>query len=701
MASEKPGIYGFLKNLAVLYIIAELFAMAELAMVPLVYVLIRWRQSRGFMSELGLLLQSSASTSSWRNLAWFWSLAALIVIIIIIVYLILPGRGREYLKNSAAVPGAFTLAAFSFALYLLSLSGSLLGSMKETFFILNAGVIFGSWLVAMFFLGRRAGIGFAVFSGLGFFITINISRCLLVLYSVHTGLALLLLLLFLNVIFFLLCAWLGALLDKRVSGFEKFFKTASALVLLGLGIMTISRPALSWLGYYFSGPRGSDMPNVVMVVMDTVRADHLSLYGYSRNTTPFLEKLSQKSVVFENAFSASNWTLPSHASFFTGLLPSEHNCTYEHMNLSAQFPTLAQRLKDMGYFTVGWSNNPLLNHSSGILRGFDRFVENSQLSIYSGEMALKIVLSKSPGMSSDNGARFANRTIFRWLSRMSANKKPFFLFVNYMEAHTPYVTDEAGYRYFQNPKQAQKNYSSPNWDDYNCHPPKNEGMRTAAIKWYDGSIYYLDSEIGKLYDRLSTLGLAENTIFIVLSDHGESFGEHEFWGHGLTLYNSELKVPLIISYPRLLHAQRLKKAYSLIDLPGGIYQLAAGKVPEEISAPGGTTREIFSEVFRPIIYMERFSQFCPGFDISRLDKRQKSLVLLPYKLVWDSKGRQTLYDLEKDPGEEKDISLSEPEIFGQLHSSMSGFLAEHPFSSQPHKIDSATINALKALDYAR
>jgi len=690
-----------MKNLAGLFMTAELFAAAELAMVPLVYVFIRWRQSRGFLSELGLLLQSSGSTASWRNLAWFWALASLIVLIIIIVWMILPGRGRQYLKNSAAAPGAFALAALSFALYLFPLAGSPQGPMKETFFLLNAGVIFVSWLAMLFFSGGRAGIGFAVFSGLGCFLAINVSRCLLVLYSLKIGLARSFLMLVFNLALFLLCAWLGGLLDKRVSGFEKFLKTASALVLLGLGVLMISRPALSWVHYYFSGPKHSDKPNVVMIVMDTVRADHLSLYGYSRDTTPFLEKLSQKSVVFENAFSASPWTLPSHASLFTGLLPSEHNCTYENMGLSAQFPTLAERLKDLGYFTVGWSNNPLLNSSSGLLRGFDRFVENSQMSIYSGEMALKIILSKLSGYSSDNGARFANHTIFRWLSRMSAKKRPFFLFVNYMEAHTPYVRDAAGYRYFQNPAQARNNYASPNWDDFNCKQGKNEDARTAAIKWYDGSIYYLDFEIGKLLEQLSRLGLLENTVFVVLSDHGESFGEHDFWGHGITLYDSELKVPLILSYPRLLRAQKVQGAYSLKELPGAIFQLIEGKVPEEISAAEKTPREIFSEVFKPVTYIDRFSRFCPGYDVSQLDKRKKSLVRLPYKLVWDSKGNEALYDLGKDTGEEKDISQSEPEIFGQLHSSMSRFLAGHPFSSQPQKIDSATDNALKALGYIR
>jgi len=701
MTPEKPGTYGLIKNLAGLFIIAELFAMAELAVVPLVYVLIRWRQSRGFMSELGLLLQSSGSTSSLRNLAWFWSLSTIIVIIIVIARFVLPGRVRQYLKNSAAVPGALTLGAFSFALHLFSLSGSLPGPLKETFFILNGGVIFVAWLVLMFFWGRRGGICFAVFSGLGFFIAITISRCLLVLYSVHAGAARLSLLLFFNLIFFLLCAGLGRISDKRVSGSWKFLKTASALVLLGFGVLLISRPAFSWVHYYFAGAQGSGKPNVVMVVMDTVRADHLSLYGYSRDTTPFLEKLSEKSVVFENAFSASPWTLPSHASFFTGLLPSEHNCTYENMNLSPKFPALAQRLKDMGYFTIGWSNNPLLNPSSGILRGFDRFVENSQLGIYSGELALKIVLSKFPRFSSDNGARFANRTIFTWLSRMSANKKPFFLFVNYMEAHTPYVTDPAGYRYFQNPEQAQRNYSSPNWDDYNCHPPKNEDARTAAIKWYDGSIYYLDFEIGKLYDRLSALGLAENTIFIVLSDHGESFGEHEFWGHGITLFNSELKVPLLISYPRLLKAQRLWNTYSLKELPGDVLKLVEGRVPEKISAPSATFHEIFAEVFTPVTYIERFSQYCPGYDVSKLDRRQKAVIAGPYKLIWDSKNGEAFYEFFADPDEAVDLKKSLPQFRASLHESMKRFLAEHPFSSQPHKIDSATDNALKALGYIR
>jgi len=215
-------------------------------------------------------------------------------------------------------------------------------------------------------------------------------------------------------------AGLGLVLDRKQSALMLWSKRALATVILSFGIFILLLPALSWRHLYLvPAAKKSSRPNLIMIVLDTVRSDHLSLYGYGRETTPFLDQLAEQSLVFDNAYSASPWTLSSHATFFTGLWPSEHNCTYENLRLDPQYTTLAETLESDGYFTIGWSNNPLLNYASGLTQGFDRFVENNQLALFFGDWLSKARLKRFPEYNQDNGAALTRRSLERWLPRLA------------------------------------------------------------------------------------------------------------------------------------------------------------------------------------------------------------------------------------------------------------------------------------------
>jgi len=200
-----------------------------------------------------------------------------------------------------------------------------------------------------------------------------------------------------------------------------------------------------------AAPAGAQ--NVVLIVLDTTRADHLSAYGYPRPTTPFLEELASESTLYENAVSPAPWTLPSHASLFTGLLPSAHGANAEHQWLREKFMTLAELLRRHGYVTAGFSNNPTVSHASNLDQGFEHFANvflewGPELGWDGGKGGIqrtiperllhKLLVWREPP---DKGARRTRELVGRWLDgwQAAAPRRPFFVFVNLLEAHLPYT----------------------------------------------------------------------------------------------------------------------------------------------------------------------------------------------------------------------------------------------------------------------
>jgi arylsulfatase A-like enzyme len=298
-------------------------------------------------------------------------------------------------------------------------------------------------------------------------------------------------------------------------------------------------------------PAGS--PNVVMIVADTLRSDHLSIYGYARATSPNLDRLARQGVMFENAYAASSWTLPSHVSLFTGRLAHEHKAEWNNPTALSDggYPTLAEALQSRGYRTGGFSGNLYwVTRRFGFARGFIRFEDYSHSigdravrTIY-GRAIEKFILRRVgfEDIPARRRASDINASVLSWIEQ--DRQKPFFVFINYMDAHDPYLPPQPFRKKFS---REENPGGILNWrlgrNDLGQAPEKLED----EISAYDGAIAYLDEQIGQLIAEFEKRGLGENTLFVITSDHGEMLGEHDLFLHGNSLHRKSIQVPLFIS----------------------------------------------------------------------------------------------------------------------------------------------------------
>jgi arylsulfatase A-like enzyme len=297
-------------------------------------------------------------------------------------------------------------------------------------------------------------------------------------------------------------------------------------------------------------------PNVLLISIDTLRQDHVSAYGYDRSTTPNLDRLAAEGAVFANAWSTSSWTLPSHISALTGLLPSVHQVEGQNDRLPEEIATLAETLARENYASAGFVSHVYLDGQYGFSRGFDEYVTRpTQIAEEVTEQALE------------------------WLD--DHRRQPFFLFLHYFDPHADYAPP-AGYA-----ERFDDDYQGPSVGEYGFLQrfedpamPLPDEVARHVVALYDGEIRYTDDQIGRVLDRLREDGRLDDTIVAVFSDHGEEFKEHGSFGHGGTLYSEVTRVPLILRYPpRILPGTRVLSASVISDLPALISSLA-GKTPE-------------------------------------------------------------------------------------------------------------------------
>ena len=324
-------------------------------------------------------------------------------------------------------------------------------------------------------------------------------------------------------------------------------------------------------------------PNIVLMVLDTVRADHLSCYGYHRETTPNIDAFAAGSRLYKNTLSPNCWTLASHASLFTGLSCSAHGTDLLHRRLDQRFETLAEQLGANGYQTIGLSSNGLL----GCNLGFDQGFQTYWTSTASKEVA-------SVGRDSEFFAVEMNSQLARWLTEKYDTKKPFFLFLNYIQAHQEYRPPRDMLQFasaeiwdrWQSKNQSELSFHYINGADL---PSSQDITEMEAL--YDDEIRYLDRKVGELLEYFKTSGLDENTLLIITSDHGEHFGEHHRLSHSCSLYEPLVRVPLIVRYAdRFKGGEEEKLVQShdvyptILDLAGIGWKRAGTDVPEPAGA---------------------------------------------------------------------------------------------------------------------
>ena len=324
-------------------------------------------------------------------------------------------------------------------------------------------------------------------------------------------------------------------------------------------------------------------PNVLFIVLDTVRAESLSLYGYDRETSPQLKDFAGRGVRFDQARTAAAWTLPSHASMFTGRWPYELS-TRPDRPLDDTYPTLAEFLRNHGYATAGFAANTYFcSLWYGLGRGFMHYedVALTPLEILrSSIMGRYLVRKVSPYNSSRPTAYFErkdaatiNSEVLAWLSSRRADR-PFFAFLNYYDAHDPYLSPRRPPHPFgRTPASSQDFATLRDWlEVVKKRPP----ARTVDLgrDCYDDCIAYLDDQVGRLFSELDAKGLLENTLVVVTADHGELMGERGEFGHGQSLHHEVVNVPLLVVAPRRVPSGRIVPTpVSLRDLPATIVDL--------------------------------------------------------------------------------------------------------------------------------
>ncbi|HSE66198.1 MAG TPA: sulfatase, partial [Gemmatimonadales bacterium] len=324
-------------------------------------------------------------------------------------------------------------------------------------------------------------------------------------------------------------------------------------------------------------------PNVLLIVMDTQRADHLTPYGYARPTTPRLARLAEEGVRFTWAASPAATTLPSHSSIMTGQLVGEHGAgVNSRLFLDHRFPTLAERMRDFGYLTGGFvANTYWTGRHTGLNRGFIHY-EDFYGSLMDGftrtVMGRAIAYQIFPmiGQVDIPGRKHAedvNRELLGWLD--GHRGRPFFAFLNYFDVHAPYRPPQGWAGRFSSPGDSVARTRRIEIGAWNEGTVPDSAVLAAWRDRYDESLFYLDHQIGALLDSLATRHLMEHTIVIVTGDHGESFGEHGTVHHGATLYVEQIRVPLILWGPGRIPAGKVvENAVDLRAIPATVLEAA-------------------------------------------------------------------------------------------------------------------------------
>ena len=360
---------------------------------------------------------------------------------------------------------------------------------------------------------------------------------------------------------------------------------AIAIVAVGTNVARLGNERWQ-TAHLAAAPSGA--PNVLLLILDTVRAQSLGLYGNERPTSPNLDRLARRGATFALSLSPSPWTLPAHASVFTARHPHELSTGWKSP-LDSAYPTVAEVLQSAGYRTAGFVGNVFYTSSQwGLSRGFLHY-EDFELSLGQvvTDSALGRRLSRSDGLRRRLGfydnlnrksAEDIRQSFLGWLDHDEGATRPFFAFLNYFDAHEPYLPADPYRTMFGSDSIRRPGEIVHGRGLGGAYLPRKHTMepaeRQAELDAYEASIAYLDDRIGALMDDLERSGVLDNTVVIITSDHGEQFGEHDMFAHGNSLFTQAIHVPLLISYPPVIPPDvTIANPVSLMDLPATILDL--------------------------------------------------------------------------------------------------------------------------------
>lgn len=444
-----------------------------------------------------------------------------------------------------------------------------------------------------------------------------------------------------------------------------------------------------WFNPLIYVPR-KEAPKVILVSLDTLRADHLGCYGYSRETSPYLDALSRESVLFENVYAQSSWTLPSHTSMLFSLNSASHQVYYNDQRIDPSLPSLASLLQKAGFLPYAFTGGGYVSSIYGFAKGFHWYEEPAG--------------GRHAPLARDEAERLANYAS-QWIK---ANQdKPFFLFLHTFQIHGPYDTPPPWNKKFlhENAKWtriALRKYLESWEKEPNFTPEEIQNI----IDLYDAEIFYTDATLIKnLIETLKSTGIFDQTMLIVTSDHGEEFYEHHGWLHGQTLYEEQLRVPLIIKFPHSRYkGHRLQPKVRLIDILPTIMETLRLSYPAK-SFEGRSLlpviegRETSDRVFISDLALKEVKNPCPAL----MATNQGDMKVIVEKAV-DTIKNMEIYNLAQDPHEHKNLLRSQRQLGLKLYRRLEKYYREKLAVLRETKkvfLDEKLREKLRALGYIK
>lgn len=455
----------------------------------------------------------------------------------------------------------------------------------------------------------------------------------------------------------------------------------AVMVSLGLALLVIRGSGPRPYSSTSASPPGAAGNNAVLIMLDTVRADHLSCYGYARRTTPNLDRLARRGVLFEDAVAPTSWTLPSLASVLTGLLPHQHAADW-NQPLDSHPLTLAEILQTRGYATASFNANQDFGLAGwGLDQGFDVYADahdwlrHNLAATFAGQSLYQTLFREFVSFNEFDhlNAGQINQHVFDWLAHRRGH--PYFLFINYVDAHRPYIPPAPYDRRFGRiPKSLLWNISF-SLRDGRWSRPISTSDRQDLIDGYDNSLSYLDAQVGRLLETLRTSPDAGRTFVIVAGDHGESFGEHGTYDHGWNLYQEVLRVPLLVAGPGIPAGRRVSGVAELRELFPTVIQFALGR--GDPSVEQASLSRFWHTASMPEVEASPVVS-----EVNRWTRQWRKMAVLSLRdaywhYIVDASGRTELFDIKADSAEAHDLAPA-PEyqaVAQQLRSQLESILA--------------------------
>ena len=444
----------------------------------------------------------------------------------------------------------------------------------------------------------------------------------------------------------------------------------------------------------------TDRPNLLIIVMDTQRATNMGCYGYPRPTTPHIDAIAAEGITCLNTISPGAWTLPSHASLWTGKYATSHGADIRHGYLEPGLMTLAKVLNDMGYETGAICANVWAAHASGNHRDFSWFPTGPELKTLREQYTPRVENSlRERGEEHDACSLFHLTLGMDWIEERRGSSRPFFLYINCTEPHLPCWPPQP-YRARFLPRDVSDTdaeaVEQTSWKITTGRVKLTEREWRIIKALNDGETATLDARLGILFDRLRRTGSMEDTLLVVTSDHGDELGEHPpLMGHSMNVYDTVARVPLVIRYPRILPGgKKIRRFVQTLDIFPTAMDILECRDQSILGDLQGISilnhlrgrkyrTWALVEHDRPMLMFERYLSRDPKADLRWADRALKAYYKGRHKYIWASDGQDALYDLSADPMEQRNLAGEDPTRVSRMKQELEQVLLSLPRRNFP------------------